>query len=148
MTSSATASRRRRRARGLTLAVLLAAAQGSAWLHAAVVSHITCLEHGEAIHAAPARAADGEAGQAIPVADRNQPVVDRLSGGEAALVAHEHCGAGALLNWRGAALFAPAGAAAPLASSADDLSVVVPRLGTASVLYLLAPKTSPPRAAV
>jgi hypothetical protein len=148
MTSSATASRRRRRARGLTLAVLLAAAQGSAWLHAAVVSHITCLEHGEAIHAAHARAADGDAGQAILVAGRNQQGVTRLSGSEAAVVAHEHCGAGALLSWRGAALVAPAGAAAPLASAADDLSVVVPGLRTASVLYLLAPKTSPPRAAV
>ena len=147
MTSSATASRRRRRARGLTLAVLLVAAQGSAWLHAAVVSHITCLEHGEAIHAAPARAGHGDAGQAI-ASDQNQAVVDRLSGGEAALAAHEHCGAGALLSWRGAALFAPAGAAAPLAPSADHLPIVVPRFGTANVLYLLAPKTSPPRAAV
>ena len=148
MTSSATASCRRRRARGLTLAVLLAAAQGSAWLHAAVVSHITCLEHGEAIHSKLARAADGNGGQAISVADPNQPIVNRLSGGEAALVAHEHCGADALLSWRGAALFAPAGAAAPVASLADDLPVVVPHSGTASVLYLLAPKTSPPRAAV
>ena len=147
MTSSATASRRLRRARGLTLAVLLAVAQGSAWLHAAVVSHITCLEHGEAIHAAPARAADGYAGQAIAT-DLEQPVIDRVSRGEAALAAHEHCGAGALLSWRGAALFAPSAAYAPLVSPADNLPVVVPRCGTANVLYLLAPKTSPPRAAV
>jgi hypothetical protein len=130
-----------RRARGLLLAVLLAAAQGSAWLHAAVVAHVTCLEHGESIHAAVASSHDAD--------PRDEgPDANRLTGAEAGVAAHDHCAGGALLRWRDVALAAPASSGSPVASVTATLDGQPFGTGAASALYRLAPKTSPPRAAV
>jgi hypothetical protein len=131
---------RGRRARGLLLAVLLAAAQGSAWLHAAVVAHVTCLEHGESIHAAPASSRDAD--------PRDEgPDANRLTRSEAGVGAHEHCAGGALLRWRDLALSAPATAGAPVVAPAAAFAPSFVAVGAADALYLLAPKTSPPSAA-
>lgn len=130
-----------RRARGLLLAVLLAAAQGSAWVHAAIVAHVTCLEHGESIHAL--KTARGDAGPREAVGG-----TARLTGAEAAATAHEHCAGGALLRWRDVGLSAPAASAAPSALAPQLASPTDARRLTATAVYLVAPKTSPPFAAV
>jgi hypothetical protein len=127
-----------RRARGLLLAVVLAASQASAWFHATVISHVACLEHGEAVH-----------GAAIsdPAAAPLDP--DAAPGVRADLAAvggHDHCANAALLRWRDFALAAPSAPAllapparsTPFAASYDDTPT--------AVLYLIAPKTSPPPA--
>jgi hypothetical protein len=132
------ANRDARRVQGLLLAVVLVASQASAWFHATVISHVACLEHGEAVHApaipGPAAAAVGPDAAAGVRADL------------AAVSGHDHCANAALLRWRDFALAVPAAPALlsppersmPFAAACDDAPT--------AVLYLIAPKTSPPRA--
>jgi hypothetical protein len=128
-----------RRLRGLLLAALLCASQAGAWLHEAVVSHVTCLEHGESIHAGatPPRAA-------MPVAER----LARLSSQPAAQAAtHAHCGAGALLRGRDVVVPAPVATGdLTLPALAPPARERAPRATAGRCLYLVAPKTSPPSA--
>ena len=66
-----------RRVRGLLLAMVLGLSQASAWVHAAAVSHATCLEHGESVHAGEASAFDHHG--ASPTAETEAPVADRAT---------------------------------------------------------------------
>jgi hypothetical protein len=131
---------RARRIQGVVLAALLVASQTSAWLHAAAVAHATCLEHGETIHA-------GAIGDAAPEAV-STPGAPAVRGDDAIASAHEHCEAGALLRFREVALSAPVAIAfAPVRGSPrlhDDARATP----VATDVYLVAPKTSPPRADV
>src|SRR5262245_53021806 len=135
---TAKADRAARRAQGLLLAFVLVASQASAWFHAVAISHVACLEHGEAVH-----------GPAIPdTAAALDP--DAAAGVRADLAAvggHDHCANAALLRWRDIALTAPT-AAAPFIPPARSMPFAVSYGGApAAVLYLIAPKTSPPPAA-
>jgi hypothetical protein len=121
----------------LLLAVVLVASQASAWFHAAAISHVACLEHGEAIHqqrtlgradAQPTRPAEGG--------------VEQGDAGGAA--GHDHCGNAALLRWRDVALSAPA-ALATLVPVRAPAPAASPRVcAPVATVYRLAPKTSPP----
>jgi len=124
------------------LAFLLVVSQAAAWCHAVAIAHVACLEHGEAMHSAPAPAAGAratrpqDAGQAGVRADL------------AAAGGHDHCGNAALLRWRDVALTAPP-ALAPLTSPPRLLAFAATRDGApGAVVYRLAPKTSPPIAGV
>jgi hypothetical protein len=128
-----------RRASGLLLAFVLVVSQASAWFHAVAISHVACLEHGEAMHrpnapvAAPA--ARPAAGPALASADL------------AAAAGHDHCTNAALLRWRDVGLTAPS-ALTPVDSTPRALTFAAARDGAhGTVVYLIAPKTSPPPAA-
>jgi hypothetical protein len=126
-----------RRAWGLLFACVLVASQASAWFHAVAVTHLACSEHGEAIHGAIAPDEAGAAhvdGAAGPSAGAD---ADTVAG-------HDHCANAALLRWRDVALTAPSGIVA-----VDLVYASVPfapsHVGPAgTVVYLIAPKTSPP----
>jgi hypothetical protein len=131
-----------RRLDGLLLAAVLITSQASAWVHAGAVAHVTCVEHGEAIHAAAPNQSQSE-GRAIPVAVAATVVEDEV----AALAAHDHCGSDALLRWRALAIDPPAVSLKrpPLRSAPSFLAGLdAPRL---TAIYRSAPKTSPPHAA-
>jgi hypothetical protein len=121
-------------------AIVLVASQASAWFHAVAITHVACLEHGEAVH-----------GGTIPDPDAPAPREDEGSALAADLATaggHDHCANAALLRWRDVALTAPA--AVP---STDIASASVPfapsHVGQAgTVVYLIAPKTSPPARSV
>ena len=137
MTRRATASTRR--ARGLLLALVLGLAQATAWLHAAAISHATCLEHGESIHAVGGtHAAADVTAPSAEAGDRAAP-----DAGEAA--AHDHCASSALLRWRDVALAAPV-AFVPPAFHAATFHAPSRDATAGVVVYLVAPKTSPPHA--
>ena len=141
MTRRAIASTRR--LRGLLLALVLGLSQASAWVHAAAISHATCLEHGESIHAgggAPAAAAD-VAGPIAVTAD-----ADRAAPDVSVDAAHDHCASSALLRWRDAVLAAPSVAALPPAFQRSTFRAPSPDAAASVVVYLVAPKTSPPHA--
>ena len=125
-----------RRARGLLLAAVLVASQASAWFHAVGISHVACLEHGEAIH-----------GRVLPAAEKTEarPGDDVAARADLAVAAgHDHCANAALLRWRDVALTAPVAlsAFAPVTGSAPFEAA--PRAAPASAVYRLAPKTAPP----
>jgi hypothetical protein len=127
-----------RRASGLLLALLLAASQASAWFHAAAISHVACLEHGEAVHRPAVR--DG----AARAPDRGAQA--GLRADLAAADGHDHCANAALLRWRDVALTAPT-ALAPLAPPSGLLTPAAWCDGArGAAVYRLAPKTSPPLA--
>jgi hypothetical protein len=129
-----------RRLGGLLLAAVLVASQTAAWLHAAAVAHVTCAEHGEAVHAVsrPAAARATAAVTATVVA------ADPL----ATLSAHEHCASEALLRWRALSIAPPAASVVlPPVGLAPRLPVGPPA-ASASAVYRTAPKTSPPHATV
>jgi hypothetical protein len=119
---------------------VLVASQASAWFHAVAISHVACLEHGEAMHGAaapgpadaPRAAPDDEAAQLGFRADLTT------------VAGHDHCANAALLRWRDVALTAPA-ILAPLAPASRPMPFASARdVVRAAVVYLLAPKTSPP----
>jgi len=132
------ANRDARRARGLLLAVVLVASQASAWFHATAISHVACLEHGEAVH-----------GAAFPdpaAAALDPDAVPGVRADLAAVGGHDHCANAALLRWRDFALAAPA-APALLPPPARTTPFTAPYdSAPTAVLYLIAPKTSPPPA--
>ena len=108
-----------RRLGGLLLAAILIASQAAAWVHAGAVAHITCVEHGEAIHAA-APHADAQREEA-PVAAAT--VADDEV---ATIAAHEHCASGALLRWRALAIAPPAISLVPPLSRSAPPSLARP----------------------
>jgi hypothetical protein len=125
-----------RRAGGLLLAAVLIASQASAWFHAVAISHVACLEHGEAIHGPVLPAEETRAARASEES--------ALRADLAVAAGHEHCGNAALLRWRDVALMAPA-ALSSFASVVQAAPFVAPPgVGPSSALYRLAPKTSPP----
>jgi hypothetical protein len=137
-------SRRRRaetrRLGGLLLAAVLVASQTAAWIHAAAVAHVTCVEHGEAVHAV-----------SRPDAARAQvAVAATVVAGDtlATLSAHEHCASEALLRWRALAIAPPAASVLLPAVRLAPRFPVGPPASTTGAVYRLAPKTSPPHAAV
>jgi len=133
-----------RRLRGLLLAFVLVASQASAWLHAAAISHVACLEHGEAMHGGAAPG-PGDAERAAPDDEAAQLGIRA----DATTVAgHDHCANAALLRWRDVALTAPAFLAAPAPASHPMPFAVSRDVVRAAVVYLLAPKNSPPPASV
>jgi len=128
-----------RRARGLLLAFVLVVSQASAWFHAVAISHVACLEHGEAVHGAFASPAPADAARA---ADQGEVDADLATD-----AGHDHCANAALLRWRDVALTAPANPLFVLTARAPapaPFAIVF----TGTDLFRLAPKTSPPSAAV
>jgi hypothetical protein len=123
----------------LLLAAVLIVSQASAWFHAVGISHVACLEHGEAIHG---RVLPAEDAQAAPAGNQGTLRADL-----AAVAGHDHCANAALLRWRDVALTAPVvlSAFVPVAQSAAFATA--PSAAPASAVYRLAPKTSPPASA-
>ena len=120
-------------------AAVLVASQASAWVHAVAIAHVACAEHGEAMHGGAVSSAEARA----PRNDEDSSFAADLT----TVAGHDHCANAALLRWRDVALTAPSGlvtvdlvdASVPLAPS---------HVGPAgTVLYLIAPKTSPPASA-
>ena len=140
MTRRAIASTRR--TRGLLLALVLGLSQATAWLHAAAISHATCLEHGESIHAV------GGAHAAVDVAAPTAEITDadRAAADVNVDAAHDHCASSALLRWRDVALAAPVAALLPPAVHQTTFRAPPPDAAAGVVVYLVAPKTSPPHA--
>jgi len=131
-----------RRVRGLLLAMVLGLSQASAWVHAAAVSHATCLEHGESVHAGEASAlGDHSASPAAEGAD-----ADRATSDVTVAAAHDHCASSALLRWRDVALAAPVVAVLPPAVHQTTFRAQPSDAAAGVVVYLVAPKTSPPHA--
>lgn len=133
-----------RRVRGLLLAMVLGLSQASTWVHAAAVSHATCLEHGDSVHAGGEAAAfdDHSASPAAEAAD-----VARATADVAVAAAHDHCASSALLRWRDVALTAPpVSAQLPPAVHATTAAVPSPNGPRVAAVYVVAPKTSPPHA--
>jgi hypothetical protein len=137
---SARADSDARRVRGLLLAFVLVVSQASAWFHAVAIAHVACLEHGEAMH-----------GGAMPADDTRDLPANGAAGMRADLATvagHDHCANAALLRWRDVALTAPSTltpfVAAPRPVPFPPSHDVV----CGAVVYLLAPKTSPPQASV
>jgi hypothetical protein len=134
-----------RRVRGLLLAFVLVVSQASAWFHAVAIAHVACPEHGEAMHggALPAEsAAPVDVGQIAPRGD------GAVRADVATAAGHDHCANAALLRWRDVALTAPA-ALAPLALAPRPFAYAPSQDGARpAVLYLIAPKTSPPSRSV
>ena len=125
------------------MAAVLVASQAAAWLHAAAVTHVTCAEHGEALHAAtPAAVPDEVEAPATVVATvATSDQVDTLA-------AHEHCASGALLRWRALTVTPPAvTVVVPPVVAALPFPTGPPATATGAV-YRLAPKNSPPHATV
>jgi len=125
-----------RRARGVLLAAVLVASQASAWFHAVGISHVACLEHGEAIHGRVLPAVDAQATRA---GDQGTLVADL-----AAAAGHDHCANAALLRWRDVALTAPVALSAFVPTTGPAPFAAAPTAAPASAVYRLAPKTSPP----
>jgi hypothetical protein len=126
-----------RRASGLLLAAVLVVSQASAWFHAVAISHVACLEHGEAVHGRVLPAEDAQAAQA---GDQGTLRADL-----AAAAGHDHCANAALLRWRDVALTAPTALSAFVPVGQSAAFAAVPGLVAVSGgLYRLAPKTSPP----
>jgi len=142
MTRRAIASMRR--GRGLLLALVLGLSQGTAWLHAAAISHATCLEHGESIHAVGG--AHAAADVAAPPVEAEAADGDRAAPDPGDAVAHDHCASSALLRWRDVALASPPAALVPPAFHASTFQRPSRDAVAGVVVYLVAPKTSPPHA--
>jgi hypothetical protein len=125
-----------RRVRGVLLAAVLVVSQASAWFHAVAISHVACLEHGEAIHG---RVLPAEEAIAARAGDQTTARPD-LAGA----AGHDHCANAALLRWRDVALTAPVALSglAPVARS--SAFAAAPGVAPAAAVYRLAPKTSPP----
>jgi hypothetical protein len=130
-----------RRLGGLLLAAILIASQAAAWVHAGAVAHVTCVEHGEAIHAAAPDQADA---RQAPVAVAATVVEDEV----ASVAAHEHCASGALLRWRALAIAPPPVSLVPPPARSAPSFPAGPGALRLAVGYRLAPKTSPPHATV
>jgi hypothetical protein len=122
------------RARAAFVAAIVVLCQAAAWVHAAAIPHVTCVEHGESVHLP----AQGKAAPLEGVATAATPDDD------ATAHAHEHCN---LQGHRTTQAKAPelgdadasfVAAAAPPAEAAHQ----------AVRLLHLAPKTSPPRTPV
>ena len=60
--------------------------------------------------------------------------------------AHDHCASSALLRWRDVAVAAPAAAAVPAAFQRPAFQAPSRQATAGVVVYLVAPKTSPPHA--
>jgi len=116
---------------------MLVASQASAWFHATVISHVACLEHGEAVH-----------GPAIqdPAAAVDRDAAAGVRADLAAVAGHDHCANAALLRWRDFALAAPAAPALPAPPARSKPFAASYDNAPTAVLYLIAPKTSPPPA--
>ena len=125
-----------RRARGLLLAAVLVASQASAWFHAVGITHVACLEHGEAVHG---RVLPAEDVQAAHAGDQGTLRADL-----ATAAGHDHCANAALLRWRDVALTAPVALSAFAPAAGSAAFAAVHSVAPASAVYRLAPKTSPP----
>jgi len=130
-----------RRARGLLFAVVLVASQASAWFHAVAIAHVACAEHGEAMHSGAMHSG------AMPAADARAPQDDdgsSLAADLATVAGHDHCANAALLRWRDVALIAPT-ALVSVDIATGSVPFAPSHVGMAgTVVYLIAPKTSPP----
>jgi hypothetical protein len=129
-----TPSHRQQRASAGSVAAFVLLCQAAAWVHAAAIPHLTCLEHGDSVHLD----AHGQAG--LPQSD--VPAVAAAPAQEATAHAHEHCN---LDGHRTASTpaAAPSDVAATVVAGATPTAAAPP---PAVRLLLLAPKTSPPRA--
>jgi hypothetical protein len=128
------------RARGLLLAFVLVVSQASAWFHAVAISHVACLEHGEAMHGGVSPA---DTRSAARLTDETGVGADL-----ATVAGHDHCANAALLRWRDAGLSAPAIAAPLLVAPGALPPAASPDLSRRVSIYEIAPKTSPPPASV
>ena len=125
-----------RRASGLLLAAVLVASQASAWFHAVAISHVACLEHGEAVHR---RVLPSDEAQAV-----RSGTTSTLSADLTTVSGHDHCANAALLRWRDVALTAPTALSVLTPVGQTATFAVALSAAPASAVYRLAPKTSPP----
>lgn len=121
------------------MAAFVLLCQAAAWVHAAAIPHVTCVEHGESVHLDAQEGAKGPA----PAQSLGDAVVAEAAD-EATAHAHEHC---SLQGHRTATTSPPA--------LTDAAATAVPATGPAPAspppavsLLSLAPKTSPPRTPV
>jgi hypothetical protein len=120
----------------MLLAAVLVVSQASAWFHAVAISHVACLEHGEAIH-----------GRVLPA----EEITEARAGDDVAARAdlavaagHDHCANAALLRWRDVALTAPMALTGFSPAARSPAFAAAPARAPAAAVYRLAPKTSPP----
>jgi hypothetical protein len=117
----------------VAVAAVVLLCQATAWVHAAAIPHVTCLEHGESVHLPATKAlrplSEASAGLAITAAS------------ELEAHAHDHC---SLQGQRTTSAAAPVqSASAPTLAPAPPPAVADAR--PAVRLLRFAPKTSPPR---
>jgi hypothetical protein len=120
----------------MLLAAVLVVSQASAWFHAIAISHVACLEHGEAIH-----------GRVLPAEEPTEARAgdDVAARADLAVAAgHDHCANAALLRWRDVALTAPMALSDVAPAARSSAFAAAPGGGPAAAVYRLAPKTSPP----
>jgi hypothetical protein len=119
------------------LAAFVLLCQAAAWVHAAAIPHVTCVEHGESVHLD----AQGEA--SAPRGDAGATVLAEAAD-EATAHAHEHCN---LQGHRTSSTPPPVLAdvvATAIVPAAPTTAAPLPAVS----LLRLAPKTSPPRTPV
>lgn len=126
--------RREQRAGAAFVAAVVLLCQAAAWVHAAAIPHVTCLEHGESVHlATPGQQTAADEGVTVAAA----PTED-------AAHAHEHCNLPGHRTTR-----TPTPALAEVAATfVVATAPVAPPARQAVCILRLAPKTSPPRAPV
>jgi hypothetical protein len=124
------------RLRTAWVAAVVLVSQASVWLHDARTPHVTCQEHGEAVHL--------DLGGNSPAGDDSRHDAVPSIYGVVLEHQHDHCGIVHSTGgpaWIPAAIFVPAGAAPPPGRP-------VAAGGKPVHLLRLAPKTSPPSALV
>ena len=120
----------------MLLAAVLVVSQASAWFHAVAISHVACLEHGEAIHGLVLPAEEATAARAGDEATARADL--------AGAAGHDHCANAALLRWRDVALTAPMALSGFSPAARSSVFAAAPGGAPATTVYRLAPKTSPP----
>src|SRR5689334_15665431 len=127
------ASQRRERAKSLALALIFAASQAATFAHGLFVSHVTCPEHGEMIHATRPGALPSRSSERGPVASSRTSSVD----------AHDVCSI--LLHGRDRAVTARHASLRSAPPSCVGLSYEEgPGHLYSLAIFRLAPKNSPP----
>jgi hypothetical protein len=121
------------------VAAVVLLCQAAAWVHAAAIPHVTCVEHGESVHL---RAHPSMTKAAVSPGDAGAGPALTAATSELDAHAHDHCG---LRGQRTTSAAAPAHDAS-VASFAPTPLPAVPDGRPVLRLLRLAPKTSPPRA--
>lgn len=128
----------------LCVALLCLGTQLSSTLHALVVPHEVCAEHGELVHGE--RGQSGHAPAHAPVAAAPTQVAGatvQASDSETASHAHDHC-TSACQRRDALHVRAPRSLLPLTASSKLAVKLALPARAATSALFSLAPKTSPP----
>jgi hypothetical protein len=131
---------------GVIVPLALLAGQVSTVVHSMVVEHERCLEHGELVHRVVARA-HPIGHQALPATSADIQRSHLTPGAATERHGHDHC---LSLGGRRDGLRPPAQPSAAIRAALQPWisPPTTPRLDARNPLFLLAPKTSPPAAAV